>query len=262
MTLKGGTSPACAACKYQRRKCSTTCKLAPYFRPDQPKTFQNAHKLFGVRNILKILKEIDPAQVPEAMKSIIYQANVRDQYPVSGCLEVMRQLYAHIQMVEEELHAVSTQLAMCKQQQMASVDDAPSQLQLAMAPPTNALPYYSHHTPQAAYPPAMAPALPLSQQHCYSTGNNNAAFGSAYLDTKDSVGSSLWGGPHSIPPANNNNINTSNNNTTAMAIQSQLAQQPLAVQQVVEEYDEIHPFFDTIDDRQSYIDSKEAYDSR
>ncbi|KAK9278208.1 hypothetical protein L1049_027769 [Liquidambar formosana] len=36
----------------------------------------------------------------------------------------------------------------------------------------------------------------------------------------------------------------------------------MAFQQgAAQDYDEIHPFFDTIDDRQSYIDSKEAYES-
>ncbi|KAK9278773.1 hypothetical protein L1049_028351 [Liquidambar formosana] len=136
MTLKGGTSQACAACKYQRRKCSSECLLAPYFPPDQPEMFQNAHRLFGVSNILKILKQLDPSQKPVAMQSIICQANIRSRFPVHGCWGVICQLYYQMRQTEEELHAVRTQLALYKQQEISSMStDSPSQLQLGMALP-------------------------------------------------------------------------------------------------------------------------------
>ncbi|KAJ4712190.1 putative LOB domain-containing protein [Melia azedarach] len=148
MTLKGGTSQACAACKYQRRRCSAECPLAPYFPPDQPKMFQNAHKLFGVSNILKILKILDSEQKPEAMRSIIYQANIRDKYPVHGCWGIICQLRYQIWQAEEELHAVHAQLDVFRQhyqQQISSMtDDVPSQLELGMAPP-NALSLFNHN---------------------------------------------------------------------------------------------------------------------
>ncbi|KAE8672560.1 hypothetical protein F3Y22_tig00111837pilonHSYRG00296 [Hibiscus syriacus] len=51
MTLKGGATSACTACKYQRRKCIPECLLAPYFPADQTKH-------------------------AEAMRSIKYQANL------------------------------------------------------------------------------------------------------------------------------------------------------------------------------------------
>lgn len=73
--------------------------------------FQNAHKLFGVKNILKILKQLDQTQRVIAMKSIKYQANMRDRFPVYGCLVEIQQLYCQIQAGEEELQAVLVQLA-------------------------------------------------------------------------------------------------------------------------------------------------------
>ncbi|KAK1313026.1 LOB domain-containing protein 27 [Acorus calamus] len=117
MTVKGGTSQACAACKYQRRKCSATCPLAPYFPPDNPKQFQNAHKLFGVSNILKILNRIDPSQKSEAMRSIIYESNIRDKYPVYGCLGIIMTLQFQIQQVQYECNLVNNQLEHIRQQQ-------------------------------------------------------------------------------------------------------------------------------------------------
>ncbi|CAA2980409.1 LOB domain-containing 27-like [Olea europaea subsp. europaea] len=115
MNLKSGTEEACAACKYQRRRCTSDCSLAPYFPADQPKVFQNAHKLFGVKNTLKILKQLDPTQRVIAMKSIKYQANMRDRFPVYGCLAEIQLLYCQIQAGEEELLAVLAQLAFYRQ---------------------------------------------------------------------------------------------------------------------------------------------------
>ncbi|KAI9117438.1 hypothetical protein K1719_011604 [Acacia pycnantha] len=115
MTLKGGTKQACAACKFQRRKCTPECVLAPYFPADQPKAFQNVHKLFGVSNVEKILKTMDPSQKKIAMESIICQSNFRDKYPVHGCWEEICRLNYQIWYVEEELRAVHQQLEICRQ---------------------------------------------------------------------------------------------------------------------------------------------------
>ncbi|XP_059444749.1 LOB domain-containing protein 27-like isoform X2 [Corylus avellana] len=254
MTLKGGTSQACAACKYQRRRCSAECPLSPYFPPEQPKLFQNAHKLFGVSNILKILKNLEPGQKNEAMRSIIYQANMRDKFPVYGCCWIICQLKYQVLQAEEELNAVQAQLEMYRQHhQISSMpDDGTSQLELGMAPPSNGLSLFNHTTPQH-YNAVPAAALPVPQQQSYSN-SSKGVYTSGYMDAKDiNVANSFWA----------QQPNYANNNNNSMAIQSQLVvpQQQTIQQEVVQDYDELHPFFDTIDDRQSYIDSKEAYES-
>uniref|UniRef100_A0A6N2KRY7 LOB domain-containing protein n=1 Tax=Salix viminalis TaxID=40686 RepID=A0A6N2KRY7_SALVM len=230
MTLKGGTSQACASCKYQRRKCSSECPLAPYFPPEQPKMFQNAHRLFGVRKILRILENLDSPQKEEAMRSIIYQANIRDRFPVHGCLGIICQLHFQIRQMEEELRAVYAHLEMYRQQHHhqieALTEDVPSQLELGMA------------LPQPC----------LAQQYSYSMGTLVSWILMKMLGIRFGV---------SILDATNNNTNSK------PVIQSQLvASQPLSTQQeVVQDYDEMHSFFDIIDDRQSYIETKEPYDS-
>lgn len=242
MTLKA--SQACAACKYQRRRCSSDCPLAPYFPADQPRLFQNAHKLFGRSNILSIIKPLDAERRAEAMRSIIYEANIRDRYPVHGCLGVVCQLQYQIWQVEAELRAAQAQLDMYRQmyyqQQLstAAADDVPSQLELGMA-----LPYID--------------ALSLLHNNNTNDDDDDAvasysynSYSSLFMDTRD-----VW--VEDTHAANNNN-------GSSMAFQSQLvASQPLEIQQeVVRDCDEMHPFFDTVDDRQSYVDSKEAYESR
>ncbi|XP_059285235.1 LOB domain-containing protein 4-like [Lycium ferocissimum] len=117
MTVKGGTSPACAACKYQRRKCSSECVLAPYFPANQPKMFQNAHRLFGVCNIMKILRQLDDNdQKADAMKSIIFEADMWEKFPVYGCVEYICHLRQQLELALEELRYVYAQLAIYREQ--------------------------------------------------------------------------------------------------------------------------------------------------
>ncbi|XP_058228334.1 LOB domain-containing protein 27-like [Rhododendron vialii] len=251
MTLKGGTSQACAACRFQRRKCTDECQLKPYFPADNPKIFQNAHKLFGVCNIVKILKKLDQVQKMEAMRSIIFQAEIREKYPVHGCCGVISQLQYQIRHVEEELYAVLAQIAFFRQQsnqqnEIESVHDSTSQIQALSL-------FHQEAAPPQQQPPVNA--LPMASHQGYPNCNNVVAYNnSGYLD-KDNVVNSLWvQNPYS---GDNNSINN------PMVMQSQLvpSSQLNIQQEPAQEYDEMHPFFDTIDDRQSYIDSKDAYDS-
>ena len=48
----------CAACRFLRRRCNESCILAPYFPPNEPLKFINAHKVFGASNIVKALQVI------------------------------------------------------------------------------------------------------------------------------------------------------------------------------------------------------------
>lgn len=269
MTLKGGTAQACAACKYQRRKCTSECLLAPYFPADQPKMFQNVHKLFGVSNIKKMLKMLDPSQKKIAMDSMIFQANTRDKYPVHGCWEEICRLRYAILGMEEELNAVHQQLQICRQQyQHHNLPDQDHQLELGMSmtPYSNnghqlidQMPLLQQDYTNIVTVPSLPP-MSQQQQHYFSNSNNEAYntndgdHNSLYIDIKDStVPNSLW--------AENPN---GDNNGSSMAIQSQL-DQPLVIQQgevVAKDYNEMHPFLGPIDDRQSYDYSKEAYESR
>ncbi|KAK9116916.1 hypothetical protein Sjap_015863 [Stephania japonica] len=116
MTVKGGTSQACAACKYQRRKCSADCPLAPYFPPDQSKLFHSVHRLFGVSNVLKVLNHVNEDERPSAMHSIIHHARVRRDSPVHGYCAVIRALEHRIAQALLDLQLVRAQIAVSKQQ--------------------------------------------------------------------------------------------------------------------------------------------------
>ncbi|ESQ45772.1 hypothetical protein EUTSA_v10011007mg [Eutrema salsugineum] len=287
MTLKGGTNGACAACKYQRRRCAADCPLAPYFPAEQPKLFQNVHRLFGVKGIVKILENLDEAQKPEAMKSIIFQSYVRDRNPVHGCLGITQHLQYMIWLAEEELKAVNSQLHLYRNQQNNNnngqnhhhnqmiheigekQEDITSQLDLGMGLPINNNPSTSFFSPLN---------VSETQQHpyTYEANNNNNGYSpsATYTNSKEILtNTSLAWGQNGFPYHNsgfinqNESCNEIKSNNGVMAIQSQLVNLQMVSNQQegegddVHEYDEIHQFLDIIDDRQSFADSKEAYAS-
>ncbi|EFH59114.1 LOB domain family protein [Arabidopsis lyrata subsp. lyrata] len=106
------TNQACAACKYQRRKCAPDCLLAPYFPHDRHRQFLNAHKLFGVSNITKIIKSLTPPEKDAAMHTIMFQSDARASDPVDGCYGIIRKLQYQIEYTRNELEIVLQQLAM------------------------------------------------------------------------------------------------------------------------------------------------------
>ncbi|KAE9584685.1 hypothetical protein Lal_00021113 [Lupinus albus] len=110
------TTQACAACKYQRRKCAPDCILAPYFPHDRQRQFLNAHKLFGVSNITKIIKFVEPHEKDQAMRTIIYQSDMRANDPVGGCYRYIQDLHNQIEYHRAELELVLQNLAIFRAQ--------------------------------------------------------------------------------------------------------------------------------------------------
>lgn len=77
-------NPACAACKHQRKKCTESCILAPYFPANRSREFQAVHKLFGVSNVTKILKNLMEEDRKAAVESMVWEASCRQKDPVLG----------------------------------------------------------------------------------------------------------------------------------------------------------------------------------
>ncbi|KAF8087041.1 hypothetical protein N665_0601s0007 [Sinapis alba] len=293
MTLKGGTSGACAACKYQRRRCAADCPLAPYFPAEQPKLFQNVHRLFGVRSIAKILENLDESQKPEAMKSIIFQSYVRDRNPIHGCLGITQQLQYMIWLAEEELKAVNSQLQIYRNntntgqyhqnahnQMIHEIGEkqeyVTSQLNLGMGltvnnNQNNITPFFS--------PLPVFETQPQQPQMSYSYSSseiNNNGYSPLYTDsckeiltTTNNNNMDAWG-QNRFPYHHNNEISNQNehcdetkSNNGVVAMQSQLVNLQMVSNQQDEvddvEYDEIHQFLEIIDDKQSFPDTKVAY---
>ena len=103
---------ACAACKYQRRKCSIDCPLAPYFPPKRSREFLNVHKLFGVSNVLRILKRVHPSTKADTINSIIYEAEAWGRDPIYGCVGIILFLQVQVEHLRLELEFVRNQISL------------------------------------------------------------------------------------------------------------------------------------------------------
>jgi len=119
---------ACAACKHQKRKCGPNCELAPYFPADKPEIFAKAHRLFGVSNIVKMLKNIDDHQKANAMKSIIFESEMRARFPAHGCLGVILDYGDMLKKSLKELDHVRNLLAYCKQHNLSYAPSTSSEI--------------------------------------------------------------------------------------------------------------------------------------
>ncbi|CAB4296659.1 unnamed protein product [Prunus armeniaca] len=102
----------CAACRFQRKKCTQDCLMAPYFPATRFQQFLNAHKLFGVGKITKTLNSVSPQQRSSAMYSVKAEAEYRSRDPVGGCYNEIKSLLWKIRTTEDELQHVHSQLCM------------------------------------------------------------------------------------------------------------------------------------------------------
>lgn len=230
MTVKGGTTPACAACKYQRRKCSPNCPLAPYFPANQTKMFRNVHRLFGVSNVTKTLEKLKTKdQKEDAMKSIIYEAEMRERFPVHGCCAIIAHLRHQLQFASEELRCVYTQLEACREQMNKHVEQP-------------------------------LDSWPLAQMEFGSSSNNDVPFNQFFLNENSGFCAQspnnmakplLTLDPHS---------DTMSNNLTA--IQAQMDAFGIQDRNMYSQDFEGKQFNTMIDNRQYYIETKDAFGSR
>ncbi|KAF4371247.1 hypothetical protein F8388_020974 [Cannabis sativa] len=101
---KSSMKTPCAACKILRRKCKRAeCPFAPYFPSHQLQKFFDVHKVFGASNVSKILNSVLPSQREDTANSLAYEAAMRLQYPVYGCLGIITLLQHQVNCLTAEL---------------------------------------------------------------------------------------------------------------------------------------------------------------
>ncbi|KAF8036872.1 hypothetical protein BT93_C2560 [Corymbia citriodora subsp. variegata] len=105
------SSSSCAACKLLKRKCTSTCIFAPYFRSDEPKKFAKVHKVFGASNVSKILVEVPEEQREDTVNSLAYEAEARLRDPVYGCIGAIALLQRKMVELQHDLAIARARLA-------------------------------------------------------------------------------------------------------------------------------------------------------
>ncbi|OAE30515.1 hypothetical protein AXG93_2564s1010 [Marchantia polymorpha subsp. ruderalis] len=147
---------ACAACKFQRRKCTVDCLLAPWFPPHQPRRFANAHRLFGVAHILRLIQE-NKNSVGDLMKSVCFESDARERDPVHGVYGILRRLKREADILEEHRSTLAEKLRILK------AEDAAAQTPALFAPAYNGNhpeTYYGHARPTQHVAPTQQVSFP------------------------------------------------------------------------------------------------------
>ncbi|GER50942.1 LOB domain-containing protein [Striga asiatica] len=107
------SSSSCAACKFLKRRCTSNCQFAPYFRADEPRKFAKVHKVFGASNVSKILNEVPEDRREDTVNSLVYEAEVRLQDPVYGCIGAIASLQHRMVELQHDLILARARLAGC-----------------------------------------------------------------------------------------------------------------------------------------------------
>ncbi|MBA0851763.1 hypothetical protein Goshw_025468 [Gossypium schwendimanii] len=84
------------------------------FLHDRQRQFQNAHKLFGVSKITKIIKNFNPPEKDIVMHTIVFQSDTQANDSVGGCYRIIQELPHQIEYSQAELKLVLHQLAICQ----------------------------------------------------------------------------------------------------------------------------------------------------
>ncbi|KAK9283687.1 hypothetical protein L1049_011937 [Liquidambar formosana] len=120
----GGNSP-CASCKLLRRRCAKDCIFAPYFPSDDPHKFAIVHKVFGASNVSKMLQELPVHQRPDAVSSLVYEANARVRDPVYGCVGAISYLQNQVSQLQMQLAVAQAEILCIQMQQEPALPTTP-----------------------------------------------------------------------------------------------------------------------------------------
>ncbi|CAJ1978386.1 unnamed protein product [Sphenostylis stenocarpa] len=109
-------SVACVLCRYQHTRHDGRCELGQYFPINRSVDFEKACRLFGLANLLRLMRSAEPSERQVMADSILTEAIMWDNDPIHGALGHAFTLNAQIQSVERELELVNTILAQCSNQ--------------------------------------------------------------------------------------------------------------------------------------------------
>ncbi|GLJ15087.1 hypothetical protein SUGI_0246610 [Cryptomeria japonica] len=104
------SSSPCASCKLLRRRCTESCVLAPFFPPNEPQRYIEAHRVFGASNIIKMLEGIAMEMRADAVNSMVYEAKARHRDPVYGCAGIVWNLHQQLTKLQAEKAILQAQL--------------------------------------------------------------------------------------------------------------------------------------------------------
>lgn len=224
---------------------------------------------------MKILKQLNTVeQKDEAMKSIKYESDMRERYPVYGCAGIICQLCQQLRLAMEELHHVYSQLAVHREhflnnQQLGSATDYSAQSQLHLGINNGATQtidaslYLQPHSAGSSHDYEM----PFMMD--YFLANENYDDGDdvvPHANSNDHLAKPLLGLEPVHTPTDSycgltrNNNNSVGNQSQVIASSDHVFEIQPEIK-VFQDYEDM-PFTPIVDDRQSYVETKDACESR
>ncbi|CAH8321109.1 unnamed protein product [Eruca vesicaria subsp. sativa] len=101
----------CDTCKEARQECTHECMLAtPYMRSNKPEKYSDLSKMFGMRNVVRILKEVDPSQSQACVDSLCFEAEAHIRDPVYGTVGIIHLLQCRLQDIKLSLEISKKEL--------------------------------------------------------------------------------------------------------------------------------------------------------
>ncbi|KAL4354494.1 hypothetical protein GQ457_06G031350 [Hibiscus cannabinus] len=113
---RGRTHQPCAACRMLRRRCDSSCILAPYFPCDEIDKFAKVHKVFGASNVIKMIQMVEERNREDAVKALVYEATARIRDPVYGSTGAICQLQKMVQELKMQLESTKARMLELQQQ--------------------------------------------------------------------------------------------------------------------------------------------------
>ncbi|KAF8110028.1 hypothetical protein N665_0088s0042 [Sinapis alba] len=104
----------CVICKEKRQKCTQKCVLTPYLYANESEKYACLVKVFSIKNVVRILNEIDPSQRQACVHSLCFEAEARIQDPVYGTVGIIHRLLSRIRHLQVSLKIAHMELAMIK----------------------------------------------------------------------------------------------------------------------------------------------------
>ncbi|KAK4756705.1 hypothetical protein SAY87_006832 [Trapa incisa] len=179
---KTNTATPCAACRLLRRRCAQDCPFSPYFAPTDPLKFACVHKVFGASNVAKMLMEVPENQRADTATSLVYEAAVRLNNPVYGCVGAISILEKQLQSLEAELNATRAEVLRYKFKEAKTLAhptfqdcNMPASRPISMAASSSAQPTYQSQLPPL--PPAYSPPSHFQQASTRSGQYNTTCRG-------------------------------------------------------------------------------------
>ncbi|MCL7034313.1 hypothetical protein MKW94_014685 [Papaver nudicaule] len=100
---------SCAACAYQKKRCSPQCPLAPFFPPHRREDFEIVAQVFSVSNFKQLIGSVEPHQQVLAAESFITEAKARIADPVRGLTGTVHNLSRQLDNLRSELVSLQKQ---------------------------------------------------------------------------------------------------------------------------------------------------------